>query len=63
MTHKEDAIKKGTELVLKHIERGLDDEDAMIASIVTAETVITALHHTTKQYSLYRRTVEYLKTR
>ena len=63
MSHKEDAIKKGNELVLKHIERGSSTIGAIIAAIVTAETVLTALHHTTKQYSLYRRTLIYLNSR
>ena len=40
MTHKKDAIEKANEIVNKHINKGLSEKDAKLASIVTIETML-----------------------
>lgn len=61
MTHKKDAIEKANDIVNKHINKGLSEKDAKLASIVTIETMLLVGIYPGYQ-SLYQRVLNYLNS-
>ena len=59
MKHKDDAIKKLTEILDKHMKNGLSEKEAKLASVVTIETMLEVGIYPAYQ-SLYQRVLNIL---